>query len=56
MSRTEALQIDKAFYADQDNEFWYVFGDNSGFAYGVYYDKESAEAAATEMQQRFCEN
>jgi hypothetical protein len=49
LTRREALKVDKSFYADEDNECWYVFGDNSGFAYSEHPDKETAERAAETM-------
>lgn len=53
MNYTQAQKVDKSFYAEQDDEDWYVFGDNSGFAYGEYMNESDAEKAAEEMNETF---
>jgi hypothetical protein len=50
MNRQQALQQDKDFYADQENDTWYVFGDNSGFAYKECANYEAANDAAVKMR------
>ena len=50
MSRQEALKQDKDFYADIENGSWYVFGDNSGFAYHEAPTYEKAEELAVRMR------
>lgn len=50
MSGYEARKIDTEFYVDydEDNEYWGVFGDNSGFCYFLG-EKDIAEERAKQM-------
>lgn len=52
LSRREALKQDKSFYADEEDGYWYVFGDNSGFAYSSHGTKEEATVAAKAMKSK----
>lgn len=56
MSRAEALKKDKSFYAEEENGNWYVFGDNSGFAYQEARSKEEADKMSEEMNWRHAKN
>ena len=48
-NRKQAQSLDKAFYADCEDGCWYVFGDNSGFAYHECRNQEEANKMADEM-------
>ena len=51
--RKKALQVDKDFYADCEDGSWYVFGDNSGFAYRCCDNKADAEEIAGSMRKYY---
>ncbi len=53
MNRRNAMKQDKAFYADKDGSDWYVFGDNSGFAYSQHNCRAEAEESAAQMNMKF---
>jgi hypothetical protein len=44
ISRRDAIKVDTGFYADIEDGIWYVFGDQSGFAYESYSDEHEAKA------------
>lgn len=44
ISRRDAIKIDTSWHADQEDGIWYVFGDQSNFAYESYSDEHEAKA------------
>lgn len=51
MTRQQALNQDKSFYADCEGDDWFVFGDNSGFAYRNCRSYEEAQFVASELNE-----
>ena len=51
LSRTEAFLKDSEFYVEEDLGQFTVFGDNTGFAYKGYMDKEEADEYAAELNK-----
>jgi hypothetical protein len=51
----EARKIDKGFYADEEDGDWYVFGDETGFAYSQHRNEKEAQEAAEERNSRLKE-
>jgi len=43
--------MDTSFYADEEDNIWYVFGDNSGFAYSSFAGKNEAEKEADRLEK-----
>ena len=52
MNRTDAYKLDKEFYVDQEDDVWYVFGTESGFAYSNHLDGKEAEKAAVKLSKK----
>lgn len=52
MTRDQAVKMDKSFYVDNEDGDWIVFGDNSGFAYASFSNKQEAQEEAKEMNQK----
>lgn len=60
-ARAEAFAKDKevgkdAFYIDEDDGTFCIFGTESGFCYGQYYDGDSAEDALAEIKSSISED
>ena len=43
----QAIKIDKYQYVDKEDDYYGVFGENTGFCYGLYGTKELAIKAIT---------
>ena len=47
----DAFSKDKSFYVEIEDGVWHVFGDNTGFSYRQFYNEESADDYAEDMNK-----
>lgn len=53
MNRRQAVKVDTSFYAEwsSDDREYGVFGDYTGFCYGLFCDMAGAEELADELNR-----
>lgn len=50
-NKIEAWKIDTSFYADEEDNVWYTFGNNSGFAYSSFASEKDAEKEVDRLEK-----